>query len=339
MIDPVIGMLPAGIKSTVDALPSSSRARFIKFALRVVGGPNVAKWLDAYEQSKLDDEGRAIFNRKLAERAGETAAADPATLERYMARKLDDAIAGQRNLEAIVGRAAEEVLLLTQEATPEPEVNEPEAADEKPAEVSDDWRRKFTFYAEEISDPDLQVMWARMLAGEFRKPGSFSYRTLRAISELDPAVAALFQRVAGDVFLRSRMFAPPNIWNSGKNLQDFLTLKDWGFLNGDVGRIGHTLHDANTGGFILPGDSAALVVILANKPAKLSVPVVELTSLAKETLALLGPYDDTAVMRRMGEYLKPAKLVPGDLCNLMKWEIGPGGKRESKLSEWLWLGQ
>ena len=67
-----------------------------------------------------------------------------------------------------------------------------EAADE-------DWLNVFSRYAEDASSERLQQLFAKVLAGEIRKPGSFSLSTMRFIAELDRETAAAFKEAAAYV--------------------------------------------------------------------------------------------------------------------------------------------
>ena len=61
-------------------------------------------------------------------------------------------------------------------------------------EIDDDWLNYFEQYAEKASSERMQDLWARVLAGEIRKPTSFSLTTLRFLSELDKKIASLFEQ-------------------------------------------------------------------------------------------------------------------------------------------------
>ena len=57
-----------------------------------------------------------------------------------------------------------------------------------------DWLNYFDGYAEKASSENVRDLWARVLAGEIRRPGSFSRATLRLLAELDQRMAAWFQQ-------------------------------------------------------------------------------------------------------------------------------------------------
>jgi hypothetical protein len=64
------------------------------------------------------------------------------------------------------------------------------AADALPPNVSDkpvaqDWSRQFFAGAQDVSDKELRLLWAKILAGEVAEPQSFSKRTLEALRQID----------------------------------------------------------------------------------------------------------------------------------------------------------
>ena len=54
---------------------------------------------------------------------------------------------------------------------------------------------KFESYTEDASSDQLQTLFAKLLAGEIRKPGGISPMTLHFVSMLDQEAASLIQRV------------------------------------------------------------------------------------------------------------------------------------------------
>lgn len=58
------------------------------------------------------------------------------------------------------------------------------------------WASRFVRDAEDASDETMQDLLARILAGEIRAPGAFSFRTLSVVRDLDQGTAQRFQTVA-----------------------------------------------------------------------------------------------------------------------------------------------
>ncbi|NEH72283.1 DUF2806 domain-containing protein [Rhizobium leguminosarum] len=94
-------------------------------------------------------------------------------------------IAGQQvNKDAVVVEAIEDL-----RRTPPTD----EEAEAGPAAVSEEFISRFEKFAEGASSEELRERWGRILAGEIRKPGTFSPKVLRATDELEAEAATLFE--------------------------------------------------------------------------------------------------------------------------------------------------
>ena len=83
----------------------------------------------------------------------------------------------QKNIESITQKAAENL------------ESENEVSDDP---VDEDWTSRFFNYAEDISSEDMQGLWGRILAGEIKKPKSYSMRTLDILRNLSTEEAEVF---------------------------------------------------------------------------------------------------------------------------------------------------
>lgn len=61
-------------------------------------------------------------------------------------------------------------------------------------EIDEDWLEMFSRIAETKSNKDVQLFLAKILAGEIRKPGSFSAKTIQTLSTLDQKTAQHFMK-------------------------------------------------------------------------------------------------------------------------------------------------
>lgn len=66
--------------------------------------------------------------------------------------------------------------------------------------VDEDWLHMFFDRAEKVSNESMQLIWARLLAGEFNKPGSVSRKLMHIISIMDVNSAKSFQTFCNYVF-------------------------------------------------------------------------------------------------------------------------------------------
>lgn len=60
-------------------------------------------------------------------------------------------------------------------------------------EISDDWLNEFENYAKLKSSEDMKLVFGKILSGEITRPGKYSIRTVRLISQLDNQAARIFQ--------------------------------------------------------------------------------------------------------------------------------------------------
>lgn len=93
----------------------------------------------------------------------------------------------QQNIESITQKAAEDL------------ESEKNVSDEP---VSEDWTSRFFNYAEDISNEEMQGIWGRILAGEIKKPKSYSLRALDILRNLSTEEAEIFIKF-GSLGIRS----------------------------------------------------------------------------------------------------------------------------------------
>lgn len=72
----------------------------------------------------------------------------------------------------------------------------------KESEIDDDWLHFFFDKAEKVSNESMQIIWAKLLAGEFNKQGSISRKLIHIISIMDINSAKSFQTFCLYVFER-----------------------------------------------------------------------------------------------------------------------------------------
>ena len=87
------------------------------------------------------------------------------------------------NMQSIVGQAIEQM---------------PEQVPDTP--VDHDWTARFFDDAKDVSDKEMQKLWAKLLAGEVESPGSVSLRTLSILRNMTQKEAELFARAVNYSF-------------------------------------------------------------------------------------------------------------------------------------------
>ena len=67
--------------------------------------------------------------------------------------------------------------------------------------VDHDWAARFFDNAKDVSDEEMQKLWAKLLAGEVERPGSASLRTLDILRNMTQKEAELFKRAVNYIFI------------------------------------------------------------------------------------------------------------------------------------------
>jgi len=125
-------------------------------------------------------EPRRIKNKALAEaEASKTKVLADLEIEdiqkRALTRLVSEEIKKQENIEKITEKSFDSIC---DDATPE--------------KIEDDWISNFFDKCKLISDDEMQMLWAKILAGEANNPGTFSRRTIEFMSTMDKKDAILF---------------------------------------------------------------------------------------------------------------------------------------------------
>jgi len=128
-------------------------------------------------------EPRRIKNKALAEaEASKTKALADLEIEdiqkRALTRLVSEEIKKQENIEKITEKSFDSI---RDDATPE--------------KIEDDWISNFFDKCKLISDDEMQMLWAKILAGEANNPGTFSKRTIEFMSTMDKKDAILFDSI------------------------------------------------------------------------------------------------------------------------------------------------
>ena len=106
-------------------------------------------------------------------------------------------------------------------------------------EVDWDWMMRFFDAVGNISEKELHVLWAKILAGELSQKKSFSLRTLDLLKNLSVEEARLFHRVCCHSFLKDNSIFIPSysafIEYANISYDDILLLDDLGLINNNTG--------------------------------------------------------------------------------------------------------
>ena len=289
----------------VPSPPSSPLEAFIKqFNLpEVIAGPagkaigrlvaSVVEIPAAY----LDDFAHGIRNRTSAKQVvnNEVAAAAARLASNdhdIVARAAHNLIAKeyrrQKNKEDI---AIKTIDILAEELAHEltPQQPKPGETGLPPQDVDEDWLNVFEKYAEDASSEKMQMLWARVLAGEIHAPTRYSLKTLRFLAELDAYTAQLFEKYTPMVC--NETFMPTAPRSDGVELNELLHLENAGVVTGAGGLL-HWSVKVPPSGIFLFMNQKRIVMIKASPSADLKFSCILLTTIGKELLTIIEkPFD------------------------------------------------
>lgn len=157
-------------------------------------------------------------------------------------------------------------------------------------QVDDDWLFSWREYAGRISSSELQGLWGRILAGEIKQPGTYSFRALEFLKGLSKAEAELICTVApfvlsGRIYNNHRSFLDKN----GLSFSQLLELQDLGILSGvESGGLTATMGSIRKDNFIMPltNKNRALIVEHEDSCKSFKLEMYKLTRIGNEILQL-----------------------------------------------------
>ena len=190
----------------------------------------------------------------------------------------------QENIEKVTATAARELSEETDVPT--------EAPDE-------DWIARFFNCAQGISSDEMQELWGRILAGEIKKPGAYSLRTLDFIRNLTKSEAQTFEHVA-----KMAIQIPGGVWVVAVHDKTWLAdnrqivpmhqflLVELGLMYPSVLSF-DAFEDSNTSEIVLMSDDYLLLLNRGEISGKIQLPIWKFTGIGQELLPLIQkPLDD-----------------------------------------------
>ena len=188
-------------------------------------------------------------------------------------------------------------------------------ADEQVPEepVEQDWMNRFLNIAEEISDKDMQNIWGRILAGEIKKPKSYSLRTLEVMRNMskDEAMslmkASTFQ-VALDL-VSTEPFA--------LGLMEQISLEDIGVVCGDELVRTFTIPTSGTISFEL--NRKARINVYAPAGIKIKFKGLKLTKAGQEIFTLIQEHDYDKFYTNLSNAIKKSGATKVTINEINSW--------------------
>lgn len=200
------------------------------------------------------------------------------------------------------------------------------APDEQVSEepVEKDWMTRFLNIAEEVSDVDMQEIWGRVLAGEIKKPKSYSLRTLEVLRHLSKEEAALIMKVSNYQvaldLLSTEDFAV--------SLIDRITLDDIGVICGE--ELVRTYIIPSKGKISFELNKQALINIYAPIGVKIDLKGFKMSKAGIEIMGLIQEHNYSAFYTNLSKYIKSKGATKVTINEIVNWN---GNKYQYKQLE------
>jgi hypothetical protein len=178
--------------------------------------------------------------------------------------------------------------------------------------LTDDWIGRWRDYVHGVSSDEMIILWGKILAGEFCRPGSYSLRTLDFIKNITQEEAELVQAMLPFVIRNDGIIFAEDLRlleKEGLSAQKIFDLQELGVIAGSqVQTVDYYLNSEDVEGFkrALLFLNRAILVTSPEKKGKLTLKSFCLTKIGKE-LCLLGEYkENQGYLERICAHLKKA---------------------------------
>jgi hypothetical protein len=192
----------AGLPPWVQAVPALAGNNILRAAKFLLG--KGMSYSNVLSQRHRDNEARAIVSRAVANDLASKIGTDDPMAKRAHDHFYERIVQDQHNVDDIVSAAFEDL------------AGKPPSSF-KEGEISDDWLRHFEDVAKKFSSDAAKARMAKALSGELQRPGSFTFRGISALANLDPQ-AALALKHFGACAISSLVLDTPRVLTLGKEI-------------------------------------------------------------------------------------------------------------------------
>jgi len=273
---------PTQIESAVGSFSEAMAPGVIKALSRLLGAAIdvPVAWLEQ-KKAKIDTqtESYKLVEASIAAAAASGAGSDPETAQRAIEVLVRKEYRKQDNRKAVATAMIEDMRDHVSDASVS-------YSSLPKAELDEDWLNVFERYAEDASSDRLQGLWGRVLAGEVRKPGRFSTRTLRFLSEFSQADALTFEDFAKCAFGEAapkKLVAPLE----RLDIRTLINLESNGLIQGASGIGLERRFNFNEDGHAMWLEGELCIVYWGEPNSTVRQKIIALTPLGQELLSLV----------------------------------------------------
>lgn len=313
---------------TDSGVKASAKSRAVSAFDRLVGSAvdTGSAWLEG------------VAERRRAKNAGEKALIEAAA--RYGINKMEGEaefahrafenhfkkVAGQQlNKDAVAAEAIEDL-----RASPPSD----QLASAGPNTLGEDFMSRFESYAETASSDEMRARWGRVLAGEIRRPGTFTRKVMRATDELDAEIASFYEGLmryrVGDALVKALVPEFP--------YQTLLRLVASGLINDPgMGQNKRFVEGSVGGQPVLMSQFGQLTMTIPKEPALVDdgntiaanhgfpgFPVYILTDVGFALSSILPSFEEEVGK----EFASKLKAGPGREADIAMWRLNQNGMHD-----------
>ena len=197
--------------------------------------------------------------------------------QRSQQRMLAEAVRQERNIENVIGIAADELSHQNDKASD--------------TLIDEDWITRLFSIVKDVNSEEMQYVWGKILAGEIVSPGSFSLRTLDTIRNIGRTEAHAFQKILPIVVKGGGTFYITSdhelLKKYGIPYSEILLLEECGLVNCDFGlSMNPTIGQGDE--FVCYNNKLAVLIQgSAKEKVKISFDIITLTHVGTELFNIL----------------------------------------------------
>lgn len=315
--------IPAQLAAAIVSIPKGLTPGVVKALDRLLGAAIdiPVAWLNQ-KKAQIDakTESYKAVEAAIAQTAATRAGTDPDTTQRAMNVLIGKSYRKQVNRDRVAFAMVEDMREFTSQFSTE--VQTP-----PPAELDDDWLNVFERYAEDASSERMQSLWGRVLAGEIRRPGRYSTRTLRFLSEFSQTDALNFEEFSrvsfGDIAPR-KLVIPTN----EQDISQLAFMEANGLVQGGLGLGFHRRGSFSDKGWYGLREHDLQIVFKGEPKREFEFEIILLTPLGQELLSLVPSRDPRQAARAVASAIRMPEMheayigvVPKDGGKFQQMEV------------------
>lgn len=185
------------------------------------------------------------------------------------------------------------------------DLNQTESISDVP--VEQDWSTRFFDIVQDVSDNEMKILWGKILAGEVKKPKSYSLRTLELLRNLSKEEANIFVKVSQFVLQQDDcfIFNGDDMSQLGISYTDIAKLTEIGLIQ--AGTFVHKKYkslpdkDKRIG---IQYKDLVIIITIQSGADNLSLPIICLTAAGQELYKLIDVIPNINYIKIIGEHIK-----------------------------------